>query len=59
MTSSAAATIRSRVWSSISPSLVLASAAAFFSTPKAVMISVGIFSPPISKFASDRAVCAP
>ena len=59
ITSSAAATIRSRVFSSMRPSLLLASAAAFLSTPKAVMISTGIFSPPMSKLASDRAVCAP
>ncbi len=59
ITSSAAATTRSRVAWSISPSLWLASAAAFLRMPKARMISVGIFSPPMSKLASERAVCAP
>ncbi len=59
ITSSAAATIRSR-WSDGSrPSLWLASAAAFLRMPKARMISVGIFSPPMSKLARLRAVCAP
>jgi hypothetical protein len=37
----------------------LAIAAAFLRMPKARMISAGIFSPPISKLARLRAVCAP
>ena len=56
---SQAATIRSRLPSSSTPSSALARAAAFLRIPKARTTSSGMRSPPMRKLLRERSVCAP